>query len=168
MENISGGKVRRKDKEISDVNDKIAIISKCKVCRLGLSDNNYPYIVPINYGFTYINKKLTLFFHGAKEGKKIEIIKTNNNACFEIDCDTKLIEAEKPFNYSYEFKSIIGFGKIIFLETKEEKTNGLNELMKQQTKKDIKYSYTEEELNDVCVYKMEVEEFTGKQKVIKR
>jgi nitroimidazol reductase NimA-like FMN-containing flavoprotein (pyridoxamine 5'-phosphate oxidase superfamily) len=157
-------KMRRKDREITNINDKIAVISKCKVCRLGLSENNYPYIVPLNYGYTYKNEKLTLFFHGAKEGRKIEIIKNNNNACFEIDCDTKLIEAEKPFNYSYEFKSIIGFGKIVFPETNEEKTNGLNELMKQQTGKEIKYSYTEEELKSVCVYKMEVEEFTGKQK----
>jgi len=160
--------MRRKDKEITNVNDKIAIVSKCKVCRLGLSENNYPYIVPMNYGYTYRNEKLTLFFHGAKEGRKIEIIKTNNNACFEIDCDTKLIEAEKPFNYGYEFKSIIGFGKIIFLETNEDKINGLNELMKQLTGKEIEYSFTEEELNRVCVYKMEVEEFTGKQKMLNK
>ncbi|MDR2718978.1 MAG: pyridoxamine 5'-phosphate oxidase family protein, partial [Treponema sp.] len=53
--------MRRKDKEIIDANDKIAIISKCKVCRLGLSENNYPYIIPMNYGYTYINEKLTLF-----------------------------------------------------------------------------------------------------------
>ena len=119
--------MRRKDREITNVNDKIAIISKCKVCRLGLSKNNYPYIIPLNYGYTYENEKLTLFFHGAKEGKKIEIIQNNNNACFEIDCETKLIEGEKPFDYSYEFKSVIGFGKIFFLETKDEKTNGLNQ-----------------------------------------
>jgi len=159
--------MRRKEKEITNANDKIAIVSKCKVCRLGLSENNYPYIVPMNYGYTHINEKLTLFFHGAKEGKKIEIIKRNNNACFEIDCDTKLIEAKKPFNYGYEFRSIIGFGKIIFLETNEEKTKGLNELMKHQTGKEIEYAFTEEELNSVCVYKMEVEEFTGKQKLPK-
>jgi nitroimidazol reductase NimA-like FMN-containing flavoprotein (pyridoxamine 5'-phosphate oxidase superfamily) len=46
--------MRRKDREITNVNDKIAIISECKVCRLGLSENNYPYIVPVNYGYTYI------------------------------------------------------------------------------------------------------------------
>src|SRR5215510_10987193 len=122
--------MRRKDREIMDINEKMAIIGKCKVCRLGLSENNYPYIIPLNYGFTFENEKLTLFFHGAKEGKKIEIIKNNNNACFEIDCDGKLIERDKPSNYSYEYKSIIGFGKLYFLETNEEKINGLNNLMK--------------------------------------
>ena len=158
--------MRRKDREIVDINDKMAIIAECKVCRLGLSENNFPYIVPLNYGYIFENNKLTLFFHGAKEGKKIEMIKNNNNACFEIDCDGKLIERDKPSNYSYEYKSIIGFGKIYFLETNEDKTNGLNKLMKQQTGKDINYNYTEVELNGVCVYKMIVEEFTGKQNIL--
>jgi len=156
--------MRRKDKEITDVNEKLEIIAKCKVCRIGLSENNYPYIVPLNYGYSYDDGKLTLYFHCAKEGKKIDIIKKNNNACFEIDCDTKLIEGEKPCDYGYEFKSIIGFGKIFILDTKDEKINGLNYLMKQQTGKDIKYDFYENELNNVIVLKMPVDEFTGKQK----
>ncbi|GBU25577.1 hypothetical protein R83H12_02227 [Fibrobacteria bacterium R8-3-H12] len=43
-------KMRRKDKEIIGINEKLEIIAKCKICRLGLSENNYPYIVPLNYG----------------------------------------------------------------------------------------------------------------------
>jgi nitroimidazol reductase NimA-like FMN-containing flavoprotein (pyridoxamine 5'-phosphate oxidase superfamily) len=160
--------MRRKDKEIIDINEKIKIIEKCKICRLGLSENNYPYIVPLNYGFSYDDEKLILYFHCAMEGKKIDIIKKNNNVCFEIDCDTKLIEGEAPCEYGYEFKSIIGFGKIILLDTKDEKINGLNFLMKQQTGKDIKYNYNENELKNVIILKMFVEEFTGKQKVIKK
>jgi nitroimidazol reductase NimA-like FMN-containing flavoprotein (pyridoxamine 5'-phosphate oxidase superfamily) len=160
--------MRRKDKEIIDINEKLEIIAKCKVCRLGLSENNYPYIVPLNYGFSYDDEKLTLYFHGAMEGKKFDIIKKNNNACFEIDCDTKLIEGQNPCDYGYEFKSIIGFGKIILLDSKDEKTMGLNYLMKQQTGRDIKHDFNENELNNVIVFKMAVEEFTGKQKKKKK
>ena len=156
--------MRRKDKEITDINDKMAVIAKCKVCRLGLSENNYPYVIPLNYGYTCENGRLTLFFHSANEGKKMEIIQNNSNACFEIDCDTQLIEGEKPCNYSYGFKSIIGFGKIVFTETDEEKIYGLNCLMKHQTGKDITYDFTKNELDKICIYKMSVEEFTGKQK----
>jgi len=160
--------MRRKDKEIINIDEKLEIIAKCKVCRIGLSENNYPYIVPLNYGFSYDDGKLNLYFHCATEGKKIDIIKKNNNACFEIDCDTKLIEGEKPCDYGYEFKSIIGSGKIIFLDTKDEKMNGLNYLMKQQTGKDIKYDFNEKELNNVIVFKMSVNEFTGKRKMINK
>ncbi len=160
--------MRRKDKEITDVNEKLEIIAKCKVCRLGLSENNFPYIVPLNYGFSYDNEKLTLYFHGALEGKKIDMIQKNNNACFEIDCDSKLIEGKNPCDYGYEFKSIIGFGKIVILESKDEKIDGLNYLMKQQTGKDIKYEFSEDELSHVMVFEMLVEEFTGKQKVMRK
>ncbi|MDR0320365.1 MAG: pyridoxamine 5'-phosphate oxidase family protein [Treponema sp.] len=156
--------MRRKDREITDINDKIAIIEKCKFCRIGLCENNFPYIVPLNYGYNYENDKLTLFFHSALEGKKIDIIKSNNNACFEIDCDTKLIEGEKPCNYSYEFSSITGFGKIIFLETNDEKSDGLKYLMRHQTGREIPHVFSSDELKNVCVFKMVVEEFTGKRK----
>jgi len=159
--------MRRKDKEITDTNEKLEIIAKCKFCRLGLSENNHPYIVPLNYGFSYDGGKLTLYFHGATEGKKIDIIRKNNNACFEIDCDTKLIEGEKACNYGYEFKSVIGFGKIVFLDTMDEKTAGLNYLMKQQTGEEVKHDFNEDALNRVAVFKMAVDEFTGKQKVMK-
>ena len=156
--------MRRKDKEITDINEKLAIIAKCKVCRLGLSENNYPYVIPLNYGYTFENDTLTLFFHGAYEGKKNGIIKNNNNACFEIDCDTKLIEGENACNYSYMFKSIIGFGEIFFLETAAEKADGLNRIMKHQTGKNTEYSFTDDELQKVCVFKLIVKDFTGKQK----
>ena len=158
-------KMRRKDKEIIGIGEKLEIIAKCKICRLGLCENNYPYIVPLNYGFSY-DEKLTLYFHSAKEGKKIDMIKNNSNACFEIDCDTKLVEGEKPCDYGYEFRSIIGFGKIVFLDTIDEKITGLNYLMKQQTGKDIKFDFEESKLKNVIVFKMLVDEFSGKEKHI--
>ena len=156
--------MRRQDREITDVNEKINIIKKCKICRIGLSENNMPYIIPLNYGYSFENNTLTLFFHSALEGKKIDIINNNNNACFEINCDTKLIEAEKACNHGYAFRSIIGFGKIIILENEEQKINGLNQIMKHQTEKETVYDFTPNDLKNVCVYKMVVEEFTGKQR----
>jgi len=161
-------KMRRKDKEITDIDEKINVVKKCKICRIGLSENNVPYIVPMNYGYDFENNALTLFFHSALTGKKLNIIKNNNNVCFEIDCDTKLIEAEKPCNYGYVFKSVIGFGKIIMLENPDEKIEGLNKIMRHQTEKEAVYNFTYDEIKGVCVYKMVVEEFTGKRKEFPR
>ena len=156
--------MRRKDKDITNIDDILSIIKKCKVCRIGLSENNKPYIVPLNYGFNFVNNTLTLFFHSAHVGKKMDIIKNNNNACFEIDCDTGLIETSRPCSYSYAFKSIIGFGKIIFLEDIDEKVEGLNKIINHQTEKNTSSVFPPEELEKVAVYKMVVNEFTGKQK----
>ena len=156
--------MRRKDREITDIEEKVNVIQKCKICRLGLSDNNKPYIVPLNYGYFFDNNILTLFFHSATEGKKLDIIKKNNKACFEIDCDTQLIEAKKACDYGYAYKSVVGFGKIIILENIDEKIDGLKKIMKHQTEKGKVHNFTNDELKNVCVYKMMVEDFTGKQR----
>jgi nitroimidazol reductase NimA-like FMN-containing flavoprotein (pyridoxamine 5'-phosphate oxidase superfamily) len=158
--------MRRKDKEITDVQAKLNVMEKCKVCRIGLSENNMPYIIPLNYGYSFENNTLSLFFHSAKEGRKTDIIKNNNNACFEVDCDNQLIEGEEACDYSYAFKSIIGFGKIIILENLDEKIDGLNKIMKHQTGKDDVFTYSPIKVKNVIIYKMVVDEFTGKQKEI--
>jgi nitroimidazol reductase NimA-like FMN-containing flavoprotein (pyridoxamine 5'-phosphate oxidase superfamily) len=154
--------MRRRDKEIADIDEKLKIIDKNKICRLALSDNNQPYIVPLNYGYSFENYGLILYFHSACEGRKLEIIKKNNRACFEIDCNGVLIEGEKPCSYSYVFESIVGTGRIILLNTADEKEDGLNRLMKHQTGKNELYHFDEKIMERVVVYKMVVEEFTGK------
>ncbi len=72
--------MRRTDREVKDTAEIMKIIEKCDVCRLGLSDGNVPYVVPMNYGYEYSDGKLTLYFHGAKEGKKLQIIQNNASA----------------------------------------------------------------------------------------
>ena len=158
--------MRRHDREIINIDEKIKIIDYCKHCRLGLSENGKPYIVPLNYGYRFVNGILTLFFHGAKEGRKLNIIKTNNNACFEIDCDTDLIEAEKACGYGFTFKSVIGFGEIKLIKAGPEKSEALNYIMQHQTGKAVSYTFTKEELAMTAVFKMTINEFTGKQRVI--
>jgi nitroimidazol reductase NimA-like FMN-containing flavoprotein (pyridoxamine 5'-phosphate oxidase superfamily) len=154
--------MRRKDKEIADINEKLKIIDKNKVCRLALADGNQPYIIPLNYGYSFENGVLTLYFHSACEGKKLEIIKKNKLACFEVDCGGALVEGEKPCSYTFVFESIIGTGRIILLSTAAEKMDGLNKLMKHQTGKHEAYRFDEKMVERVAVYKMVVEEFTGK------
>jgi nitroimidazol reductase NimA-like FMN-containing flavoprotein (pyridoxamine 5'-phosphate oxidase superfamily) len=156
--------MRRKEREIVDVTEKLALLGNCKVCRLGLCRDEQPYIVPLNYGYTFENNVLTLYFHGAREGKKMDMIKLNNRACFEIDCEHELLEAEAACGYSFAFASITGFGRIEFIEDTEEKIRALNILMAQQTGKSKEHHYPKAMLDRVCVYKLAVEEFTGKRR----
>jgi nitroimidazol reductase NimA-like FMN-containing flavoprotein (pyridoxamine 5'-phosphate oxidase superfamily) len=167
--------MRRKDREIENIHDKIQIIEECVVCRLGLSLHDQPYVVPLNYGYTFQNDNLILYFHSANEGKKVDILRNNNRVCFEIDCGHTLIEGDKACAYGYAYKSIIGFGRAEIITNKDEKIEGLNQLMRhqkishqatgRQTGKDARYDFTDTELAGVTVYKVMVEEFTGKQRV---
>ncbi|MDR1053863.1 MAG: pyridoxamine 5'-phosphate oxidase family protein [Planctomycetaceae bacterium] len=155
--------MRRKDREILDVDAMLKIIADNKVCRLGLSECDQPYIIPLNYGYSFENNVLTLFFHSANEGKKLEIIKKNNRACFEIDCDGQLIVGKEPCQFGFSFKSVIGTGKIILLNTINEKINALNKLIQHQTGKIENHTFNKNTIKQLTIYKLTVEQFTGKE-----
>src|SRR5690606_1587519 len=106
------------------------------------------------------NNQLVLFLHSAKVGRKISALKENNDVCFEMDCEHSLIIAEVACSYSYSFKSIIGNGKAVFIDDIEEKTKALSILMKHQTGQE--FSFNDIMVNSVTVFKIVVEEFTGK------
>jgi len=153
--------MRRSDREITDISEIIDIIEKCDVCRLAFSDNDVPYIVPMNYGYEYENEKLTLFFHGAKQGKKHDIMRKNPVVCFELDCSHKLIEAEEAQNYTMEYESVIGTGNVRLCVEKPEKNHALKRLMKKYAN-DKEFTFPDHVLDSVTVFKLDVLEFSGK------
>lgn len=152
--------MRRKDREVTDINDLLSIVEECRICHLGLIDDKGMYIVPLNYGYEYINQRLNLYFHSAHVGRKIDAIINNPNVCIEMDCDHRLIEGEKACDYSFGFKSIIGNGKASIVSDYNEKLKGLSLLMKHETQRE--FEFDEKMVNQVSVIKVEVIEFTGK------
>ena len=153
--------MRRSDREIRDQTEILDIIEKCDVCRLALSEDNVPYIVPLNFGYEYTDGKLTLYFHGATEGKKLDIIRKNPLACFEMDCSHRLVTAETACKFSMEFESVIGNGKLSFCVEKSEKIKALNQVMKKYAK-DKEFIFPDHALESIAVFKLDVAEFTGK------
>ena len=61
-------------------------MKKCEVCRIALNDEEYPYILPLSFGMDCIDGKVTLYFHSALEGTKLNLIRRDNRASFEMDC----------------------------------------------------------------------------------
>ena len=150
--------MRRKDKEITDLNEIELIFKRNYICRIALSNNDSPYIIPMNYGY----KDKALYFHSAKEGTKIDLIKSNPNACFEITEDIEIKESEQACSYVTKYRSVIGTGKIKIINNEKEKIEGLNILMKQHTKKN-NWEYKEEFFNKIVILKLEIDEVKGKQ-----
>lgn len=80
-----------------------------------IGDDGYPYGVPINY--VYDEKENALYFHGAKEGHKIDAIKKSGKVCFTVfDEDYK-----EDGDWAYYVKSVIVFGRAKVVE--DEKRN---------------------------------------------
>ena len=152
--------MRRNDREIIDRNEIVDIIKKCDVCRLAFFDDEFPYIVPMNFGFDYQNGEIILFFHCASEGKKLEVIKANNHVCFEMDCSHKLIEGKLACDYTMEFESVIGNGMIETIEN-NNKIQALTVIM-QKYSDSHDFEFEEKYVNAVTVLKLSVKNITAK------
>lgn len=148
--------MRRKEKEIKDKKEIEKIINKALVCRIAVSDNNHPYVFPVCFGY----KDSCLYFHSARQGKKIEILKKNSKVCFEIDIDTELVESDKGCDWGIRYLSVIGFGKARFVEQVEKKREALSIIMNQYSDKD--YQVPENSLEKVRIVKIEVKGMSGK------
>jgi len=153
--------MRRAEREITDTAELIAVIDRCEVCRLALTDGNAPYIVPMNYGFEYTDEKLTLYFHGASEGKKMDLIMQNPVGCFEVDRGHRLIKGDAECSYSMEYESVIGSGRIEICRSDVEKRYGLTRIMEKYVPDKI-FDFSQQAIGGVMIFKLVVTEMTGK------
>jgi len=149
--------MRRKEKEIKDINKIVSIIKRAKVCRLGLSENKIPYIVPMNFGY----KNNCLYFHSAPIGKKIEIMKKNNQVCFEIDIDHEVVITESACNATMKYLSIIGFGIAELIDDFEQKQKALQIIMEHYSTKKI-HEFSKKMIEKIVIIKVKIEKITGK------
>ncbi len=152
--------MRRSDREVTKFSDIIAIIEKCDVCRLALNDEDYPYILPLNFGINITeNNNLELYFHGASEGTKLKLIAKDNRASFEMDCQHNLVSEIERGSCTMEYQSVIGHGHIEMIPD-EEKYNALCILMKHYHMEH--FPFNKAVMPRTTVYKLVVEHMTGK------
>ncbi len=149
--------MRKKDKEIKDITALEEILKSASVCRLGMCDGDRPYVVPFCFGY----EDNALYFHCASEGKKLEMLRKNNNVCFEIDIDCEVVKADRACDWGMKYKSVIGFGKAVFVEDAESKRKALDVIMQQYSEGTFEYS--EKAFKNTTIIKVEIESMTGKQ-----
>ena len=148
--------MRKKEKEITAHDAIESIIRRSLVCRLALSEDNLPYIVPLCFGYD----KHTLYFHCAPEGKKIDILRKNNRVCFEFDIDQELVSADQACKFDMKYRSVIGFGKASLVRDRESKKKALEVIMQHYAGQS--YTFPEDILNKTGIIKVEIESISGK------
>ena len=150
----------KRERQLTDPQQILEILDKAQVMHLGLCENNEPYVVPMNYGYTMEEGKLVLYLHGATQGKKLDMIRANPNVFFEIDCDVVPFEGILPCQYGLSYSSVMGKGTARIVEDVEEKKQAMSILMKTQTGKD--FEFNERLVSIVAVVRIDVEEYTAK------
>ena len=154
----------KRELQITDENQIRAILDEAKVLHLGLCVDNEPYVVPMNYGYTMEEGRLTFYLHGALRGKKLDMIRANNRVFVELDCNRVPFEGDKPCQYGLGYSSVMGRGTATVVDDVEEKMKALTVLMKTQTGKD--FTFNEQLVSIVSVIRIDVAEFTAKHRPI--
>lgn len=121
--------MRRKDREMKDMTEILAVVKAENVCTVAIQDEPCPYLVPMNYGAVMEDEKLVFYFHGAKAGRKAELLKQSPQASFSILGDYKVhMNRENPGKSTTSFESVCGSGRAE-LVSGEERKKGLTVLM---------------------------------------
>ncbi len=156
--------MRRKEREIKDINEIFQVIEHCSSVHIGMVDEGKPYVVALNFGYEREGDNLILYFHSAIEGKKIDILKKNPDVYFQMDCVNELIRTtpDIPCSYSWRYDSVMGSGKIEFIESNEGKAHVLNRLLQHLDKTDKQFDFPTQALAKTCVFQVRSNDFTGK------
>ena len=150
----------KRERQITDEKQIMAILDAGKVLHLGLAVDNEPYVVPMNYGYVLEDGKLTLYLHSALQGKKLDMMRTNPRVFFEIDCDLMPFEGKVACQYGLVYSSVMGRGTARIIEDVEEKKQAMSLLMKTQTGKD--FTFVDRLVSIVAVIRIDVAEYTAK------
>lgn len=154
----------RRERQVTDIAEIIKILDKAKVLHLGLVDGDEPYVVPMNYGYTMDEDKLTLWLHGATQGRKLDVMRANPKIFFSMECDLVPFEGDVACKYGVGYSSLMGKGTAEIVEDVEVKKDALTYLMKTQTGKD--FEFNEKLVSVVSIIKIDVTEYTAKHRPV--
>lgn len=150
-------RVRLKDREITDVATLKKILKTAQYVTLAMCKDNQPYLVSLSHG--YDEERNCIYFHCAREGKKLDYLKSGR-VWGQALLDHKYSEGECTHLYA----SVHFSGKIIFLNSLEEKHHALECMIRQldSNPKKLIAGLTSERLNRVVVGRIDIEYMSGK------
>lgn len=151
--------MRKANREIKDLNAVRAIMEEASVCRIGLSDDGMPYVVPMNFGLG----ENCLYLHCAAEGRKIDIIRRNDRVCFEMDLLREVTRGESACGFSARYESVIGFGRAVIVEEAAAKRAALDRIMEHYGEKGP-FTYQDDILALTTVIRIAIEGLTAKRR----
>lgn len=154
--------ITRREREVTDIDEIRAILDKAKIVHVGMIDGDRPYVVPMNYGYTLTDGVLTLYLHGAKSGRKLDVLRANPRVFIELDTDIVPFEGRTACHYGICYSSVMGEGKAEIVEDSEGKKLALTALMRTQTGRD--FEFDDAMVSVVSAIKITLDYFTAKKR----
>lgn len=158
--------MRRKDREVTDFETVVSIIDECDIIRLGLSDGDYPYIVPVNFAYRTEGNQIYFFIHGAMAGRKFELMTKNPRCSFEMDIPLEMDCMVEKKDVTMRYKSVMGKADIRFLDGKE-RVWAIDDVIMARYEETKNFDYNKAVVERTAVAELKVTELTAKANLIK-
>lgn len=153
--------MRRKEREITVIEDIESIILKADVCRVAFANDSFPYIVTMNFGYQGGAEK-RFYFHCAPEGKKLVMLRENNYVCFELDIDHILHPGDIACNFTMKYRSVIGWGNISIVSDEEERLEGLNIILRHYSSRE-RFDFDSALFKRTTILRLDIITMSGKE-----
>ena len=162
--------MRRKDREIVDPTRIIEVMRQCRVCHVAFFDEEFPYIVPLNFGLSEKDGQVVLYFHGAKTGHKHDLLLRNNRVSFSMVVPHGIVTGPRvgACECTMEFESVCGTGVMEYVP-EEEKIPALRTMLEHyHVVEGEEYHFHEEVVPFLAVLKLTVLSMTGKKRSVEK
>ena len=153
--------MRKIDRKVTDPVIINGIIAQMDAIRIGFFDGDEVYIVPLSFGFEETEGRYTFYMHGAKAGRKADLVRQCGKAGFELDKTIRVQTDPQACDHTVTYNSVIGHGAISEVKDLDEKCHALNAIMKQNTG-NAEWDYPDKMLQATFVMKLTADWITCK------
>ncbi|MHA1928514.1 MAG: pyridoxamine 5'-phosphate oxidase family protein [Candidatus Thorarchaeota archaeon] len=151
--------IRRKEKAIDSKEEMIAILERSKYITIAMCQEDVPYLATLSHG--YDRKKNCIYFHCARDGKKVDILTTNSAVWGQAIKDHGYAEGACDHLYATtQFKGIVSF-----IEDVKEKEHALRimiDSLESNPQMVIEEQITEKSVQGVHIGRIDIEYMSGK------
>ena len=101
--------MRRKDREVTDRTLISGMLDIAEILHIAINSTPFPYIVPVNFGYEWNAGELVFYFHSAKEGRKLDLLRADPHVA--VNAAAFVSYAEKPYRgHLHDYRSVTAFG----------------------------------------------------------
>lgn len=173
---MASHQMRRKDRQIISQSELFSLANSCKFASVGLIDksdinNIKSYVVPLSFGIKWEKNsdKPSFYFHSAKNGRKIDLLKNNSHACLTLVKSANIKPVENKgknsdvCTASMFYESIIADGYFEIIDNENEKKEALSIILDHYDQPTSPMN--KNLLAQTCVFKLTPENLSGKKNI---
>ena len=154
--------IRRKDREVTELARMVQILDACTIAHVAMVDaEGMPYVVPVNYGYSLADASVTMYFHGANQGKKAGILQEGCPVALCVDREIRTVAGDTACAFGVAYQSVMLFGNVHLINDEKEKQKALTAMMRKVTERSLPFDKAA--IERTAVYAVRVHRWTAKE-----